>query len=99
MNPKEYALTCFAEEAMEVAHAAMKVLRFTENDSHTIGGPTNLENLQKEMNELFAMMEVLDGFDIHLCADERLIKQKRDRYSDYLDYSAKLGVVQNVSFG
>ncbi len=97
MTPREYALVCFAEEAMEVAHAAMKVLRFTEHDSHTIGGPTNLDNLQKETNELFAMMDILDDFDIHLFADPMIIDRKKKRFEDYRAYSEKLGVIKDAS--
>ena len=94
MDKKQYLLLVLSEEAVEVSHSAHKVLRFTEHDSHTIGGPTNIEKLETEYNDLLATVEALKeecGFVIN--ADPDKIARKRQRIRDYFDYSVKLGVV------
>lgn len=93
MNRKEYLLICLMEGATEVAHAASKTLRFTPYDSHTIGGPTNLENLVKEVNELKAVIFMLEDEGIELPFDYAVTRKKIERMHDYMDYSQKLGVL------
>lgn len=96
MTPREYMLLCFAEEAIEVAHAASKVMRFTEHDAHTIGGQTNIQKLQSEFSELMAMVELLEEHGIVLKPSRGTITRKKERYSEYEDYSTKLGVIEDA---
>ena len=48
MDELQYLLVVTAEEASEVSHATHKLIRFTPDDSHTPGGPTNRENLERK---------------------------------------------------
>lgn len=93
MNLKQYLLICLMEECNEVAHAASKMLRFTEHDSPVIGGITNCQNLQKEFNELLAVVDLLTKHSIHLHRDENIIAMKKKRLADYAHYSKLLGVI------
>lgn len=94
MDETQYLLTVLSEEAVEVSHAAHKVIRFTPHDSHTIGGPTNLENLEKEYNDLIAMVEMLAEKGIVIGVSRELIAKKKQRVLDYMAYSRQLGVVK-----
>lgn len=94
MRTDEYLMVVLGEEAIEVAHASSKVLRFTPHDSHTIGGPTNLEHLVTEFNELLAVVEMLKEEGLDLKRDEDIIARKKQRVKDYLEYSKKIGVVE-----
>lgn len=93
MRRDTYLLTCLEEEAIEVAHAVSKIIRFTTHDSHTIGGPTNLEKLQHEFNDLLALVEMLEEYEIYFVRNQEMIDAKKQRTLDYMDYSRKLGVV------
>lgn len=81
------------EECMECAHAASKMLRFTEHDSPVIGGETNFQNLMKEFNDLIAIKDLLAAEDLELVIDEKLIEIKKKRLGDYMHYSKLLGVI------
>lgn len=96
MTPSQYIISVFIEECNEVAHAASKVNRFTPHDSHTIGGPTNLETLHSEWNDLLAMQEMLEEQGIILTRDPGRIARKKQRVLDYMNYSKQLGVVKDV---
>lgn len=93
MNYREYLFICMSEEAVEVSHAAHKVIRFTEHDSYEIGGPTNFETLNKEYNEFLAVVELMKANCIELKEDRGIIERKKARLKDYMAYSKMLGVV------
>jgi len=95
MDLKQYLIVCFMEECMETAHAASKVLRFTEDDSPVIGGITNYQNLCKEYSELLVTIEMLRDVGIRLEADPRVMEMKRKRIADYAHYSKLLGVIND----
>jgi hypothetical protein len=97
MDFKQYLLTCFIEESVEVAHAASKVIRFTPDDSYVQGGPSNLDNLCKEFNELLALRDMLIEHGINISQDTRIQQMKRDRVMEYAKYSQMLGVIEDVS--
>lgn len=59
MNLVEYSLAIVAEEAAEVAQAAIKCMRFTTNHSQEEGGPTNLQHLLTELAQLQATVNSL----------------------------------------
>ena len=94
MDSLQYLLVVTAEEAVEVSHATHKVLRFTPYDSHTPGGPTNLETLEKEVNDFYAMIEMLADRGIVINRRQELIDHKKTRVSEYMRYSQLLGVVK-----
>ena len=94
MDSLQYLLVVTAEEAVEVSHATHKVLRFTPYDSHTPGGPSNLETLEKEVNDFYAMLEMLADRGVVINRRQELIDCKKTRVSEYMRYSQLLGVVK-----
>mgnify|MGYP001586058321 CR=1 FL=1 len=62
MNAREHLLVCLAEEAAEVVQAVTKALRFGLHDSYPgyAGGLTNEEAVYAELNDLLAVVEMLE---------------------------------------
>ena len=87
MTETEYLCLTFMEEATEVAHAMSKVLRFTKHDSHTIGGPSNLDVLEKEFNELLALKAMLVEKGILIRNRPEIQAMKIDRVNSYVTIS------------
>ena len=97
MTPAQYLLSVLMEECNEVAHATSKINRFTVHDSHTPGGPTNLETLILEWNDLIAVKEMVEAeLRIKIEANQERIAAKKQRVLEYMSYSRLLGVVTDV---
>lgn len=63
MNITEHLLVCLAEEGSEVTKDATKSLRFGLQDRNVLdpAGPTNVERLVAELNDLLAVADMLAG--------------------------------------
>ena len=63
MNVKEHLLACLAEEAAEVVQCATKSLRFGLDDRNVLNptGPTNRERLISELNDMRAVIKMLEA--------------------------------------
>ena len=55
MNMKEHLLVTLAEEALEVAHACSKALRFGTDDGYPGTDRTNVGDIEEELIELDAV--------------------------------------------
>jgi hypothetical protein len=66
MNKTDYLLTCLAEEAGEITQAVGKSLRFGLEDGYPETSRTNRTDLQAELNDLFALVELLQNENV-LC--------------------------------
>ena len=96
MDKRQYYLQKIAEEALEVATAAMKCIQFG-NDSRDPSEPDGLSNqeyLELELNDLmgavFAARNcglVCEGFD------REAIRNKELKIDKYYDLCVKLGTV------
>ena len=96
MDKRQYYLQKIAEEALEVATAAMKCIQFG-NDSRDPSEPDSLSNqeyLELELNDLmgsiFAARNcglVCEGFD------REAIRNKELKIDKYYDLCVKLGTV------
>lgn len=62
MNYNQFLYTKLAEEASEVAQAALKVALFGEDnkDPRLINSPTNLKHLENEVNDLCAVISLIN---------------------------------------
>ena len=97
MDKRQYYLQKIAEEALEVATAAMKCIQFG-NDSRDPSEPDGLSNqeyLELELNDLmgavFAARNcglVCEGFD------REAIRNKELKIDKYYDLCVKLGTVK-----
>jgi len=92
MNRKEHLMTILTEECAEVQQAVTKALRFGLNEGRDIE-TTNADRLKAELNDLWAIVEMLnaEGFDLHL--DTVLREAKKHKVEKYLLYSAECGTL------
>ena len=91
MNKKEHLLTILIEECAEVQQAATKTLRFGLKDRKKGVGPTNEEHLAYELNDLSAVVELLNAEGMNLHHNIGLVTTKKMKVGRYLEYSRELG--------
>lgn len=62
MNYNQFIYTKLAEEAVEVAQAALKVALFgpDNKDPRFLNSPTNLKHLENEVNDFCAVMSLIN---------------------------------------
>ena len=88
MDLKDYYYTCLNEEAGEIVQAVCKCKRFGENSKFTVDGFSNIENLSKEINDLIAVVELLqeEGVSFEKLFDREEIEKKKKRVKYWLTY-------------
>ncbi len=99
MTRTEYLLTCLAEEAAEVTQEASKCLRFGATEVYAPIGFSNAERLRREINDLCAIIYLLQSEGIFdpeksLLNDTNWIRQKIEKTEAMIIYSRDLGRVQ-----
>jgi len=95
MNRKEMLLVQLAEEASELAQEVSKCLRFgcTEKmDGHEFN---NIERVQNEFNDVYALMRILIGEGVVKAPiiRQNRISRKRIKVAKYLAYSKVCGTL------
>jgi len=96
MNKREYLLICLSEELAEVQQQIGKCLRFTTDHMHTDYNTTNFEELVLEMNDVYAITELLEACGLEIGIDDERIDSKMARTLKYMEISADLGVIKRV---
>ena len=100
MNTAEHIMVCGAEEAGEVAVAALAVakalhkgLRFGLDDVHPGHGATAIEVLVAELNDLTATVEMLqdEGIVLPGLHDRDAIEAKKKRVRTWMDHAEHRG--------
>ena len=101
MNQKEHLITCLAEEggeaALELSKVAHKTNRFGASDRNVLNpdGPTNIERLVNELNDLIAVVDML--VDEHVIPADwfSLSKQreKREKVIKFMEYARSTGAL------
>lgn len=94
MNRQEHLLTILKEECAELIQATSKTARFSINSNYD-NGVNNAEQMQKEFNDVLAMVEMINedyGFQL-FGTDFELIKAKKEKVEEYLLYSKKCGTL------
>jgi NTP pyrophosphatase (non-canonical NTP hydrolase) len=92
MNRLEHLLTILCEECNELSQATTKALRFGVNEQRDL--PTsNLERMQAELNDLAAMIEMLqdEGLDLNISGVAKALKRRK--VEQYLLYSKECGTL------
>lgn len=84
LSPAEIErLSLLAEEAGEVVQAVGKILRHGYESQHPDGGPTNRENLQREIGDLAAACQLmvsnydLSAESLELARDTKLLNVRK----------------------
>ncbi len=89
----EYLLACIAEEGGEISQAACKSLRFGLSDKAPYSDSTNSQNIVKEVNDLLAVVEMLNEECRQLSGigDRDEIQKKKNKVNRFMEYSKKSG--------
>jgi len=99
MNTTEHLLTCLGEEGSEVAQDVAKALRFGLDDLNVLNptGPTNRERIVMELNDLFAVMDMLIERKIIPAdwCDPTRTHEKRMKVEKFLDYARSVGALSD----
>jgi len=96
MNKTDYLLTCLAEESGEITQAVGKALRFGLEDGYPQTGRTNRTDIQAELNDLFALVELLQSQNVLIEADRAAIDRKKEKVLYWMKYSAERGRLDPV---
>lgn len=98
MNTSEHLLTCLSEECVEVSKDIHKALRFGLDDRNVLNpeGPTNRERIIDELNDLFAVVEMLmqEGILPHDWCVGSKGAEKRYKVRKFMTYAQSVGALQ-----
>jgi len=88
---QKHLFQILGEEGSEISQACSKIIRFTPFHQAPGYENTNIQNLTIEVNDVFAVLDLLsqEGFTIQ--RDEALINSKKERIAKYFKISQELG--------
>lgn len=96
MDRLQLLLGKLAEEAAEVGKIALKTQQFGLDESHPEQKLTNKERTHQELNNLLAIVEMLnEQFDFGFTIDREHILNKKLKVNKYAKYSEELGQLKN----
>lgn len=91
----QHALLKLNEECCEVAQMCSKTSQFGMDECMSGQTLTNRERLHAELNDLNAMVELLnEEFGLRYVSDPSAIRMKKMKVQKYLAYSQDLGLVE-----
>jgi NTP pyrophosphatase (non-canonical NTP hydrolase) len=93
MNKQQYYLSKLAEEAAELAQAAMKCAQFGMDEMHPVTLQTNLEALNKEFADVVACTFLVAETDerVAIDPDDETLEMKWAKVEKYREIAVKLG--------
>lgn len=91
MDKKEHLLIKLIEECNEVGKVCSKSLLFGLDNGHPDRRKSNKEDLCDELNDLFAVVEMLHEF-IEWRIDRDAVQLKKAKVERYMAYSGELGI-------
>lgn len=92
MNRLEHLMTILSEECGEVVQATTKAMRFGLEEGRDIQ-TTNAARMRSEINDLIAMVEMLEMEGIDLSPDYDARAEKKAKVEKYLLYSVECGTL------
>ncbi len=94
MNRLQLLLTKLAEEGSEISQIALKTTQFGLFEKHPDLPNNNLERCHQELNDLLAIVEMLnEEFNFEFKVDNFHIQYKKDRVNKYAEYSKELNLL------
>lgn len=99
MNTTQHLLVLLAEECAEVQQVVAKALRFGLDDvwPSEIKNPEKLtceQRLRLEVNDLFAVIELLSERGVDLDRSPACVAAKRARMAEYMAYAEEKGELE-----
>ena len=93
MDKKEHLLTCLTEECAEVQQAVAKALRFGLGDGYPGTDRTNEGDLLNELNDLFAVVEMLRDVGIWWRIDGDAVAAKKAKIETFMEHAKQRGTL------
>lgn len=93
MTRKEQLLTILGEECSEVQQRCSKAIRFGLDEVQIGQTLSNKERILYELNDLFAVLEMVYKQPLVDLINEKQIQLKKEKVETYLLYSANLGTL------
>lgn len=94
MNKQQYLLIKLAEEASEIAQAALKAAQFGMNSYHPETEISNTTQLFTELDDLHGVINLLRNEGVDYWEDGFSVSVKMDKVSSYMKISQSLGLVE-----
>ena len=89
MNETEHLLMILMEECAEVAKETSKALRFGEGEVMPGQPLTNRERILRKLNDLWAVVEMLDLQQV----DRTAIDRKKAKVAKFMEYADQCGTL------
>lgn len=93
MNLQQFLLTKLAEESSEIAQIALKTQQFGVDEARPGQPRTNAERVYCELDDLLAIVEMLNEDGLGYLPNRERIEAKKDKVRRFLQYSVDLGMV------
>lgn len=93
MTEQECLLICFIEECGEAIQAATKMLRFGTHEYYPGTTISNVDQLNKEVDDVFALVDMLTDRGVLGSRDSSAIVAKVMKVEDFMRVSSILGIV------
>ena len=95
MNRTEHLLACLAEECAEVIQRATKAQRWGLGEIQPDQNRTNAERIVAELQDLHAIMEMLDDEGvIQMGIDRAAVETKKRKVEHFINYARELGILK-----
>lgn len=97
MTHEQFLLMKLAEEASEIAQIALKTAQFGMTEKHPDLPLNNKERIHLELNDLLAVVDELNTWSNFDFKENYAAKiNKIEKLNTFLNYSIRLGKVENV---
>ena len=93
MNKEEHLLVCLSEECAEIIKSISKALRFGFDDHHPNNLTSNYEAIERELNDLYGVIELLSEAGLHFPIDRLQIGAKKEKVKYYMEYAEAKGTI------
>lgn len=97
MTREEHLLVILSEEFVECAHRASKAARFGLFETQAGYSADNRTRLIMELNDVIAVLTMLKIDGDALIGDNAMIAAKKAKVEEYIDYSSRLGKIDERS--
>ena len=96
MNNLQFLLTKLSEECAEIAQVASKTIQFGYRSKHPEKDETNLERLHSELDDLYAIVKMLnEQYAFDYIQNEENIAKKIARVNHYAEFSKNENLLHN----
>lgn len=95
MNRKEHLLIKLSEECNELGKAVSKSLLFGLDDGYPESDRTNAQDIKDELNDLFAVAEMLCSEGLDLKLDNEKIKAKKVKVERWMKYAQERKILDS----